>query len=257
MRMILMRENTWRFTDPQVYDEIRSGEADDISQGRIRALATIGLSLRDEIFPIIADCTDPRDAWVRLQNYFQSGNNASRLMLKDKLNSIRLLEGASVSEYLRQIQEVRVELAGIGHVASEEEIVERMLNSLPPSFDAIYQSFCNSEDLPTFDQVAARLLQDESRNNMRAKVTASAKEEALALRFTNRNTNSNFRLGNTSHQSSMFRNDTTGGPGGFRTDHNGSRRVQVGPCNWCGRMNHLMRNCRELANEVTKRIRER
>ncbi|OAE29483.1 hypothetical protein AXG93_1433s1010 [Marchantia polymorpha subsp. ruderalis] len=171
MRMILIRENSWRFTDPKVDDEIRSDdEGDDISQGKIRALATIGLSLQDEIFPIIAECTNPRDAWVRLQNYFQSGNNASRLMLKDKLNSIRLLEGASVSDYIRQIQEVRVELAGIGHVASEEEIVERMLNSLPPSFDAIYQSFCNGEDLPTFNQVAARLLQDESRNNMREKV---------------------------------------------------------------------------------------
>lgn len=103
MKMILMRENSWGFTDPKVDDEIRSDEEDEISQGKIRALATIGLSLQDKIFTIIANCTDPRDAWVRLQNYFQSGNNASRLMLKDNLNFIRLLKGASVSEYIRQI----------------------------------------------------------------------------------------------------------------------------------------------------------
>lgn len=87
---------------------------------------------------------------------------------------------------------------------------------------------------------------------MRVKVTASAKEEALMLRFINRNSNSNFCLGNTSHQTGMFRNDTTRS-NEFRTDYNGSHHVQVGPCNWCGNMNHLMRNCHELAYEVTKR----
>lgn len=125
-------------------------------------------------------------------------------MFKAKLNSICLLEDALVLEYIDQIWKVLVELAGIDHVVSEEEIIERMLNFLPPSFDVIYQSFCNSKDLPTFDQVAARLLRDKSRNNMYAKVTAYVKEEALTLCFTYLKFSSNFCVGNTSHQTGMF-----------------------------------------------------
>lgn len=83
-------------------------------------------------------------------------------MLKDKLSQIKFYEERSVSEYLCQIEEVQMELAGIGQEVAESEVVERMLKTLLLSFDSIYQSFCTNVALPSFEHVSVRLLQDEA-----------------------------------------------------------------------------------------------
>jgi hypothetical protein len=59
-------------------------------------------------------------------------------MLKDKLASLRLTEGRSVSEYLRQIQGIQAELTSMNVAASEPEIVERIVNTLPANYDSVY-----------------------------------------------------------------------------------------------------------------------
>lgn len=158
MKMVLLRNNVWQYVDPTSNNVPVRGEPTDIAQGRVKALTDIVLSIKKDIYFIVQLCVDPRDAWNRLAARYQTGNTASRLMLKDKLNSIRLHEGGSVSEYLTQLQSIQAELVGIGQQVPEAEIVERMLNSLPPSFDSVYQSFCTSAVLPTFEQVSARLL---------------------------------------------------------------------------------------------------
>ena len=50
-------------------------------------------------------------------------------MLKDKLSSMRLLEGASVKEFIRQIQEIQAELRGLGDAIPDVELVERIVNA--------------------------------------------------------------------------------------------------------------------------------
>ena len=61
-------------------------------------------------------------------------------MLKDKLRSLRLLEGASVKDFICQIQEIQVELRGFGDPVLDVELLECITNTLPPNFDSIYQN---------------------------------------------------------------------------------------------------------------------
>jgi transposase InsO family protein len=239
MKMVLLRNNVWQYVDPAGKNVPVPGEPADVAQGRVKALTDIVLSVKEDIYFIIQSCVDPRDAWNKLAARYQTGNNASRLMLKDKLNSIRLHEGGSVSEYLTQLQSIQAELVGIGQQVPEAEVVERMLNSLPPSFDSVYQSFCTNAVLPTFEQVSARLLQDESRNKMRAGLVSGTRDEALALRFPHHNP-----------RSSGFNSRPQLPQVGFRND-----RTMC--CNWCGRPGHLLRNCRDLAAEIVKRAQAR
>jgi hypothetical protein len=97
------------------------------------------MSCREDIFNELAEITDPQVAWTTLKDRYEKANNASRLMLLDKLNAVRLPEGGSVQEYVKRIQEIKLHLKGVGHTISESDLVERMLGTLPTSFDPVYQ----------------------------------------------------------------------------------------------------------------------
>ena len=82
------------------------------------------MSCREDIFNTLTDITDPRAVWNALKDRFEKVNNASCLMLLDKLNSVRLLDGGSVQEYLKKLQEIRMHLKRVGHTISETTWLE-------------------------------------------------------------------------------------------------------------------------------------
>ena len=106
-------------------------------------------------------------------------------MLKDKLASLRLIEGGSVAEYLRQIQAIQSELTSMNVATSEPEIVERIVNILPPSYDSVYTYVIGLANLPLLADITARLLQAEAQIQYRQGQTGIVKEEALAVAFRN------------------------------------------------------------------------
>jgi hypothetical protein len=119
--------------------------------------------VKDNVFSNISECTDPIVAWTTLAPLYQQNSNAGKLMLKDKLRSMRLLEGASVKDFIRQIQEIQAELRGLGDPIPDVELVERIMNMLSPSFDSVYQNILGLNAMPSFADLTARLLQVETR----------------------------------------------------------------------------------------------
>ena len=156
-------------------------------------------------------------------------------MLKDKLAVVCLVEGGSVVEYLQQIQEIQIELATMNATASESEIVERIINTLPAGHDSVYTYVTGLPVLPSLADVSSRLLQAETRMKYRSGSSSMAKTEALAL---------------------QFRNSAFGRPQSNRSSFGGPRKI-IGPCNFCGEEGHLMRHCHELAQEMVRRPKAR
>jgi hypothetical protein len=64
---MFMWEKSWRFVDPTIWNPLVPGELEDIIQGRINGLVTIGLNVQLKIYAYIIGCTNPCVAWVRLQ----------------------------------------------------------------------------------------------------------------------------------------------------------------------------------------------
>ncbi len=62
-------------------------------------------------------------------------------MLKDKLRNLCLHEKRFVTKYFKQIQETQLELQGINQHVLEVDVVEHMFNTLPPSYETIYNAF--------------------------------------------------------------------------------------------------------------------
>ena len=237
MKLLLMKEGTWQYVNPQGGNPPVAGEPPAITAERIKSLHSLFMSVKENVFSNIQECTDPIVAWETLERLYQQNSNAGKLMLKDRLRSMRLHDGASVKEFVRQIQEIQAELRGLGEPVPDTEIVERIVNTLPPSYDSVYQNILGLNVMPTFADLIARLLQAEARAQFRGAM-GGTREDALAVRMQQL------------------------APPSYRQDggHYRPNNKQTGrpfSCNFCGDPNHLMRHCPELAKEMARRARDR
>ncbi|KAG0572663.1 hypothetical protein KC19_VG114900 [Ceratodon purpureus] len=103
----------------------------------------------------------------------------------------------------------------------------------------VYTAYSGQAALPTFAEMSACLLQKEICIKMRHGVVANVKEEAIAICFQRFNPYQGGNQGRNSHQG-----ESSGGG-------------RIGPCNWCGEMGHLLRNCIDLTQEMVKRSKDR
>lgn len=151
-----------------------------------------------------------------------------------------LHEGGSVTKYLRQIQEIQLELQGINQCVPEVDVVEWMCNTLHPSYETTYNAFRGKDVLPTFETIVARLIQEETHINTRRGLNASTKTNALAMKMQKflhmgglHQIMEVWGMSSSSHESNNYRPSTSGvaQPG----NHN-----RIGPCNWCSCWGHLM-----------------
>jgi hypothetical protein len=198
------------------------------------------MSVKENVLSNISECTDPIVAWTTLATLYQQNSNAGKLMLKDKLRSMRLLEGASVKDFIRQIQEIQAELRRLGDPVPDVELVECIVNMLPPNFDSVYQNILGLNTMPTFADLTARLLQAETCAQFRGTMNPS-REDALAVRMQQ------LTLPNQGGQNSS---------GIYRRQQNHQQSRGRLLCNFCGGDNHLMRSYHELAREMARRARE-
>jgi hypothetical protein len=243
MKLLLMKEGTWQYVNPQGGNPPVIGEPPAVVAERVKGLHSLFMSVKENVFSNISECTDPIIAWTTLATLYQQNSNAGKLMLKDKLRSLRLLEGASVKDFIRQIQEIQAELRGLGDPVPEVELVEHIVNTLPPSFDSVYQNILGLNAMPTFADLTARLLQAEARAQFRGTMTPS-REDALAVRMQQLTLPSSHLGG---QQSS----------GAYRRQQSYQQSRGRLLCNFCGADDHLMRNCQDLAREMAHRARER
>jgi hypothetical protein len=66
---------------------------EDITEQRLDALTTIKLSVKDTLIMLVLPFQDPALLWERLRFLYESQSPARRLMLKEKLYSLKFSEG--------------------------------------------------------------------------------------------------------------------------------------------------------------------
>ena len=66
--------------------------------------------------------------WSALTELFQSSNENRKMVLREKLKSIKMVKGEVCMAYLTRISQVRDELAAVGVVVTGLELVRTTLN---------------------------------------------------------------------------------------------------------------------------------
>ena len=130
--MALVREGLWGFVSgTEVAPEVGTEAEAKYLARRDQALATIVLAVETSLLYLLGDPKDPAEVWEQLSKQFQRRTWANKLRLRKKLFTMRLKEGDSMKEHVKQMTEVFGELAVIDEPVSEEDKVVYILASLP------------------------------------------------------------------------------------------------------------------------------
>ncbi len=70
--------------------------------------------VKDEIVPFIANVEELNVSWKSLQKLFGNQNVARTLYLTDKLHSMKMEEGSPITDFIRSIKELTVQLIFAG-----------------------------------------------------------------------------------------------------------------------------------------------
>ena len=123
-------------------------------------------------------CSD-RDA---LTGLFQSSNENRKMVLREKLKSIKMAKGEVVISYLTRISQVRDELAAVGEVPNAE-LVRTSMNGVSKPWAVFVEPLVAREKLPTWDRICDEFVQEETRRGLvhGSTSTSTEDEEDVAL----------------------------------------------------------------------------
>ena len=85
-------------------------------------------AVRYHLVPHNARKTNAFEMWTYLTNLYQSSNENVNMVLRENLRDIRMDENEKVASYLTRITQGRDELAAVGEVVIDGEMVKTALN---------------------------------------------------------------------------------------------------------------------------------
>jgi hypothetical protein len=167
VKMILLQEGLWCFVEPPIptasssnamsSPTTRSGvvenpivptartttsdprTAPNEEELRYRVGRIITSTLQDSIMLSVVHLIDILAIWGRLKVMCEVENMSKKLALKEQLYSLKLAKGKSVAQYFQDIYILVTQLARMGVVTSDEDLVGKVLNNLPKSWSTFRQ----------------------------------------------------------------------------------------------------------------------
>ena len=130
--MALMKEGLWGIVNETEAAPDDTAEEAVVTKYRgreDRALATIVLSVDPSLLYLLGQPTDPVKVWTKLSSQFQKKNWCNKLILRRRLHMLRLQDGKSVQEHIKEMTEIFNELTVIGAPLDEEDQVVHLLAS--------------------------------------------------------------------------------------------------------------------------------
>ncbi len=125
---------------------------------RDKDLATLGLSLHPTLLYLLGAIDDPKEAWDMLGEQYYKRTWANRFELRKKLHSLRLREGGSVQDHVRQMTELFSGFADVDSPLTDEDKVIYLLASLPESYGVLVTKLESLPEVPKLAIVTERLL---------------------------------------------------------------------------------------------------
>ncbi|XP_073137441.1 uncharacterized protein [Henckelia pumila] len=123
---ILKPEATWTVEETQS------------SSYNVKAINAIFSSVDMRIFGHIADCTVAKDAWKTLQEHCEETDSVRRTRLRflnTKFENLRMDENETIADYDKRLKEIATEAFALGGSISSENMVNKVLRSLPRRFN--------------------------------------------------------------------------------------------------------------------------
>jgi hypothetical protein len=112
-------------TKPKLMDpkDLAAHELKDVKSRRI-----ILDVVKDHLIPHISEKKSVREMFVAMTNHFQSNNTNRKMVLREKVKDTKMTRLDTMTCYLTKITQVHDQLATVGEVTLDEELVRMALN---------------------------------------------------------------------------------------------------------------------------------
>jgi hypothetical protein len=177
VRMVLQARDLWEVVSGEEVKPVEEKAAQAWEKKARKALATIALALSAAEKEHIIECTTPKAAWDILEKLYEGKGRNRKFMLLQELFRMSM-EGESMDVYLRAVREKMSELSTVGLKLEDDIKLAIILNGLPERYRYLVVSLEKEEKID-FDELTARLLEEEAKVNPGANVKALMSKKNL------------------------------------------------------------------------------
>jgi hypothetical protein len=131
--------------------------------------------------------------WDALKNLFEAKNENQKMALRAKLHDTKMGKEESVSSYLTQVAQVKYELAAVGEVITDSDLVRIDLNGFTKEWEVFVKCVVGRENLLDWSGLWDDFTQEEIRERSQSSEQKIDEVDKNVVLTANRKKKGSFR----------------------------------------------------------------
>ena len=123
IKLVLLVNDLWEFVDTKIMSPINAAELARHKKSDAKAKLIILDGVKDHLIPHLIKKNTTWDMWEAVKALFQKKNKNWKMIYREKLRDIKMIDGEIVILYLTRVQQVCDELSAIANDVPEAEFV--------------------------------------------------------------------------------------------------------------------------------------
>jgi hypothetical protein len=132
-----------------------------------KALNTIQVGLSKQILAKVLNCNNEKQLWDKLETIYEGDSKVKRakLQLRVQYEGLKMKDEENISEYFKRVDNIVNAIRGLGVEVSDNELVEKLLRTLPIIYNPKVSSLEDWENIDklTMDELYGILIAYELR----------------------------------------------------------------------------------------------
>jgi hypothetical protein len=154
------------------------------NEGKTKMILTY--SIKDHLIPNVSELKTANEMFDALTRLYESKNTSHKLTLRHQLRNVTMNKSKMIANFFTRISQIKDQLATIGDLVEDVELVTTTLNGFPPSWDPFVQGIFARRKLPKFDKLWEDCSQEESRLMSKKQKVDEEENQALAAQVKKR-----------------------------------------------------------------------